>query len=127
VRTRATEDSVRAKRRAEVEQLYPELTRFYGLTPAELAATPQNILKIYIKKLPILKAREQLDAIGAATFINLPKDARTRVLRALERAADVERAPIKPTSHEGLTAALGIGVHVVDKDGNPVEEVTPNA
>jgi hypothetical protein len=106
--------------RREVEETWPELTRFYGVTPNELATLPKWIRFAYIKSLPKLHAREQLDRVIAAGMPHMDKAARKSLIRDLFRQAEFRQAePQKATSHESIEA-FGIPVTVVDKDGKEI-------
>lgn len=117
-----SEARTRARLKQELTHLWPELTHFYGLAPAELATTPKPILQLYIDALPRLLAREQLSAIQAAGSPHMEKSARGRMMRELWRQAGFSEPQATPVQSHDAIAALGIPVTVVDKDGNPVEE-----
>lgn len=87
------------------------LVRFYGGDPMRwLAETPLAVIEAMLGALPRLEAGEtlmavQAHALGAGTM--KPEDSK-RMLREIEQAAGVRRAPRK-LSPEAL-AAIGIGV-----------------
>jgi hypothetical protein len=85
---------------------------------------PRWLWRIYLEKLPALKAAEQLDAIEVTAFPHLKKEDKQRLVRSLSRAAGREAKATVPASHEENVSTLGgmgIAVEVVDKDGRPVE------
>lgn len=114
-------------RRAEIRQLWPELTFHYGITPAELKDTPNWMLRIYADALPQLLARQQLGRIEAMSFSNMDDPSRAEVMNRLRQHLPAAPAP-EPKSvgdARGLMAMTGIGMKFVDKDGNEIEPPGP--
>ena len=99
---------------------WPELTFWYGLTPAELAHTPNEIILHYLRKLPGLKADAQMMAVEASVYPHLKKSDQSKIMRNLQRmhkqySKQTAPAPRIDTA-AGLEAygGMGIGVEVVD-------------
>ena len=104
-------------RRHEVEQEWPKLSRYYGLTPAEISHMPRWLRKVYIAELPKLQAREQLAAAEASLLPHMKQSDQREVLRRLSRLADFPKQPAaKPSSKEELVASLaGMGIAVEEQ------------
>lgn len=120
--TTASPDRFSEELRNEVEQVWPELTRFYGLQPSELARLPKWMRNAYVKGMSRLHAREQLALVTAVGFPHMKAAERKRLSRTLmNQAGFAEAPPQQATSHEAI-AAFGIPVTVVDAEGNPLEE-----
>lgn len=113
---------------------FPALTYHYGLTFSELVAMPRVIIELYIRKLPILQAEEQLERIEAATFPHAKPDAQKKVIRQLNRTVQRGRPKPKtaavsksPVVMQQQLAAVGIGVKFVSAGGAPASEEVNDA
>ena len=51
---------------SEISDLWPALTRFYALSPLELAALPRTILRAYAREMGRIRSEEQLLALEAS-------------------------------------------------------------
>lgn len=110
---------------------FPALTYHYGLAFSELVSMPRVILELYIKRLPVLMAEEQMASIEASTFPHAKANAQKKVMRDLERTIsrgrpDTKAAPgvsKSPVVMQQQLAAVGIGVTFVDANGERGEGV----
>jgi hypothetical protein len=93
---------------------WPRLTRFYGLSPFELARLPRAVRRVYIRQLPLLEAEEQLALMHAADFPHLTDEGRGKVHRRLARAAGYEPGNDAPTvaPTQESVAAAGLRINV---------------
>lgn len=90
---------------------WPALSRFYGLSIAELYTTPRAILEYYEEQMPVLQAREQLAANLAADWPHAKDTARKRAHKELlEEAGWSAPAPVHPTRSVTDLGAIGIKV-----------------
>jgi len=99
---------------AELRLLWPQLTRFYGIGPAELAVTPRNIVRVYAEAIPALVADEQLLRLEASVYPHMKQADARRVARDRQRAAKrmyVEGPAREPADGiEPTLAEVGIGL-----------------
>ena len=105
---------------------WPDLTFWYGISPAELALLPNNIRKVYEKALPRVKAEQQAMMLDAASFPKMKESSQKRLINRLDKDLKAglpkEKTAVPVTSPEDLRKAnIGIDMVFVDKDGNPVE------
>jgi hypothetical protein len=97
---------------------WPRLTRFYGISPIDLATTPNLVLRVYVEQLDELEARERLHLLQISDYPHLtPKD-RAEMHRNLMDMANIPvetppAAKIDITSSEGRRALHGLGIKVV--------------
>lgn len=101
--------------------LWPRLTRFYGITPSELARLPRWLVRLYIEALDSLYAKEQLDAIQAGTAAYMESADADSLQRNLVRRANAltvvperEARRNDPAPDRARLSAMGIAV--VKKD-----------
>ena len=92
---------------AEVRYWWPRLTRFYGISPAELAELPRAITAIYIDAMPKLEAEELADAIIAADHPHMDEESRASLNRRLSYLLP-QMAPPKATEKD--LADIGVAV-----------------
>jgi hypothetical protein len=99
---------------AELRLLWPQLSRFYGIGPAELADTPRAIIRLYVDAIPALVADEQLTRLEASVYPHMKQSDARRVARDRQRQAKRmfdEGPAVEPT--DGIPATLaevGIGL-----------------
>lgn len=95
---------------------FPRLTRFYGVSPRELARTPHNILAVYAEQLPELQAEEALFAFTASDMPHLKPADRRSVYRSFERhVPKPEPVKVDVRSEEGaalVTQKFGIKIDI---------------
>jgi hypothetical protein len=102
----------------ELRLLWPQLTRFYGIGPTELAVTPRSIIRLYANAIPALSADEQLMRLEASVYPHMKQADARRVARDRQRDAKRmfdEAPPKEPT--DGIPATLaevGIGLEWVE-------------
>jgi hypothetical protein len=104
---------------------WPRLTRFYGLSPFELALIPNNILSIYAEQLPVLTAEEALLGFYTSDLPHLEKGTRRNLYRSFERMLpkpEAEKADL--TTEEGKVKAGSFGIGVIIEEGSEVESST---
>lgn len=75
--------------REEIDLVWTELTRFYGLTFDDLRRMPRVFRRIYYDAMPRIGANEQMQAIQAASFANLKESDQRKIMKRLERKAAV--------------------------------------
>lgn len=97
---------------------WPRLTRFYGISPLELAQTPNWMIRAYTEALPELEAQEQLMALQASDHPHVDTDSRKDTHRRLVDMAGYEipeesGTKIDMTTAEGRRALHGLGIAVV--------------
>lgn len=105
-----------AARRA-VEEQWPLLTHFYGISPLELAELPKNITLAYLKAMPRLQAMQQQADIEAAAYPHLERSAQKQISRRLSRMTrrglpktEEAQAPKSLEETKKTAAAIGFGV-----------------
>ena len=101
---------------------WPRLTRFYGISPAELVRMPRWLTQLYSDRLSELEAEEAMRASTVSMLPHVEQSDRDRVTRALQRSANIPESPaatVDPYSDEGkgVLAGMGIGV-VIDSPGS---------
>ena len=105
---------------------WPALTRFYGISPFELARMPHWLTRLYAEKLPEIEARETMRGTTISAFPHTIDRDRDRMIRDLVRQSGYEpvaATPIDPTTDEGRVALAGMGIGVtidspvVENDG----------
>lgn len=105
---------------------WPRLTRFYGLSPLELATMPNVLLAVYAEAIPMLEAQESLDAILASDMPHAEEKDRDRILRLLRAKAQIDEQveKIDPTSAAGVAqaGAVGIGVRIERRPKDPPKD-----
>jgi len=124
---------------------FPALSFHYSIPPSELAVSPNWLLKMYQDALPALIQAQHLQDMEACAYPYLKEKDAERLLRRVHRAADawppeeVRRAAAartrrgaaapSPQTARMQLAAAGIGMTILDKDGNVVTpgEVTGRA
>lgn len=125
-RTRPSLKEFQETQRQEIEETWPLLTFYYGITPDELARLPRWLRSTYMKRLPALLATEELKGLQSSMFPQLDQSTRRRVLNSLERQArrgePEQPRPQTPQQFEQTAAALGIPIKFVNAQG---EEVSP--
>jgi hypothetical protein len=57
-------------------QLYPRLTRFYGLSPKQLMRMPRPLVFLYIDEMVTLAAEDQLVRMQASAYPHMDEDGR---------------------------------------------------
>lgn len=96
---------------------WPRLTRFYGISPLELARTPNVILGVYIEQLPELEAQEQLLAFQAADYPHVDIGDRREWHSKLVAMANLPEPEIDRsvdmTTADGRRVLHGLGIKVV--------------
>lgn len=111
------------EREADAElAFWPQLTRFYGIPPSELARLPRTIVSLYAEHLRPLIAREQILALEASAYPHLKKGDAQKIARRWERNA----RSLQPVQHaiaptDGMTFvqsvnALGIVVEGLEEE-----------
>lgn len=102
----------------ELRLLWPQLSRFYGIGPAELAETPRSIVRLYAEAIPALVADEQLMRLEAAVYPHMKQADARRVARERQRVARRmfdEVPPQEPSDGIPRTLAeVGIGLEWVE-------------
>ena len=93
---------------------WPRLSRFYGLSPFELARLPRWLTEFYAECLPALQAEETLLAIMVSDHPHATEADRNKIHRILQRDADteVEVPSIDPSTEAGQFALAGMGIAV---------------
>lgn len=91
---------------------WPRLTRFYGISPAELARTPNVITRVYIDALGKLEAEEQLSRMQASDFPHLTESARGKIHRGLMRAAGYGQGAEAPKVAPTAAGMAAVGLHI---------------
>jgi hypothetical protein len=129
VATPAPKSSGAAEREEERNDLrvrhWPDLTFHYGFSVEELVRLPHNLRRVYERALPRLLAQEQAALIDACAFPNMDKAGQSKLIRRLNKALRRDEVAEVPSSDEASlahAAATGIGVKLVDAEGNPIEE-----
>ncbi len=110
MRTMTTSSTMTETTRSDLEltELYPLLTRFYGISPRELATWPRQFIQSYAEAVPHLIAREQLLALEVAIFPYMKREAaRQTVQNYKRRGLGSDDAPITDVS---AVASLGIAI-----------------
>lgn len=94
--------------------LWPRLTRFYGISPSEIAQTPRAILELYLEQMPSIQAQEQLKQIQAASMPHATEQAARRIHRMLVRMAETDDAEVvNPQRSDHVQGLAKIGIKVV--------------
>lgn len=93
--------------------LWPRLTRFYGISPSEIARTPRVILELYAEQIPRLQAQEQLMAVQAACMPHATEQAARRVHKMLARMAETTEDAVDPRRADHVQGLASIGIKVV--------------
>jgi hypothetical protein len=97
---------------------WPLLTRFYGLTPRELARTPRVLLDLYRKAIPEIVAEETMIAMQIADFPHLEQSARREIHDKLLSGTGIDPTPVFNPQQPKDHIALGdMGIPVVMGDG----------
>ena len=94
---------------------WPRLTRFYGISPAELYRTPNVLLQVYLDALPVLQAEETMVAFLTADLPYMKDADRKKAKRLLSRwLPDEPEQKIDPDTDAGVATAarLGIGIKI---------------
>lgn len=100
-------------------RMWPHLTRFYGLSPADLAGMEYWLLEVYLEAMPEIEAEEQLARIQASDFPHADPQQRKSVHRALVRTVERVAEPTgqktapaisDPAAEAGKLAKIGIRV-----------------
>lgn len=94
---------------------WPRLTRFYGITPVELASMPYVLIELYAENLLVLEAEETLLAMLVADMPHATAAERRKARRAFTRYLGDE--PVQKIDHSteaghAQAAALGIKIDV---------------
>ena len=99
---------------------WPRLTRFYGLSPFELARMPNWLTRLYAKKLPGLEAEELLSLYIAPVLPHVRVRDRDRMLRRIQERAGFEEVveTIDSQTEEGKVVLAGMGIGVVLEDSD---------
>ena len=96
---------------------YPDLTFWYGLSPAEIMAMPRWALREYMDNLDRLKAEQETMMVRAVSYPNLKKASQNKARRDLRRRMNYgadKRAATKPkTKGEMARHLAGIGIGFV--------------
>jgi hypothetical protein len=99
--------------RVKVED-WPRLTRFYGISPAELLRTPHAILEVYAAQLMELQAEETLMAMVVSDMPYMSDSDRKKARRPLARVVgggeQVQKIDHTTEGGRATAAQLGIGV-----------------
>jgi hypothetical protein len=93
------------------------LTRFYGVSPTELATWPGWLIDLYYDAMERLAAEDTAQAIMTSSYPNMTEEAQKNIGRDLQRVlgrGGGER--VNPVSEEGKSALGGIGIKVVVGD-----------
>lgn len=97
---------------------WPLLTRFYGLTPFELARIPRAVLDLYRKQIPEIVANETLIAMQVADFPHLEQSSRHEIHEKLLKGTGVDPTPVfDPRQPKDHVALGGMGIPVVIEEG----------
>lgn len=97
-------------------QLWPRLTRFYGLSFDELRVMPRPFVYVYLNEMPSLIAEEQLRAIEAASYAHMDEDGRNESYKRWSgslKTDDVEAEA--PILHDAASLAK-IGIKFVKEE-----------
>jgi hypothetical protein len=93
---------------------WPLLTRFYGLTPFELARIPRAVLKLYRNAIPELVAEETMIGMQIADFPHLEQSSRREIHDKLLKGTGVDPTPVfNPEQPKDHVALGGMGIPVV--------------
>ena len=95
---------------------FPRLTRFYGISPLELADTPNWVLQLYVDCISELEAEERILAMQVSDWSHLSeKDRRSIRSRLIERLNTEPVAPptMNVTEHASKRDLAAIGIKVV--------------
>ena len=96
-------------------QLYPRLTRFYGLSPEQLMRMPRPLVFLYIDEMITLAAEEQLMCMEAAAWPHMDEDSRSETHATWEKQLKREGADeVQPLELARMPAQLaGMGINFV--------------
>lgn len=99
----------------EVRELWPRLTRFYGLSYEELKRLPRIILDRYTEMMPMLQADEQVRALEASAYPHVDAETARSIYRFWVNVrtagfAALSTSEVKKPSHPGDISQLGIEV-----------------
>lgn len=112
---------------SEISDLWPVLTRFYGLSPLELAALPRTILRAYAREMGRIRSEEQLLALEASAYPHLKSSDARSVARRHERAArrgfsTPARVAGSDKELAGMAISAGIVVEFAEEAEREVQE-----
>lgn len=101
----------RAEWAAASLDIWPQLTRFYGIPPSELARMPRVVIIKYIEQMGPISSSEQLDALEASVYPHVKQaDARRisrrRVREARKLGRGRRRQTAAPAKKEGTAEDL---------------------
>lgn len=94
---------------------WPRLTRFYGISPAELQDLPHALITMYADSLPQLHSEEILERMLVADMPWAEKGDRNRIRNSyLRELSDEDTAPEKIDVHTegGVQQAATFGIRV---------------
>lgn len=104
----------------ELRDLFPQLTRFYGLSFFELMAMPRWAIRIYAEALDVLSARERLDAIEASAFPHMSEsdasDLQGRYLDVVNAGIAADAPPLVDPGAFGIEVVRARRDGAVDND-----------
>lgn len=94
---------------------WPRLSRFYGLSFAELLEMPRWAIRHYLMEIPALSAEEQLARADAAAYPHFEEESAESFRRGLMKAAGIEEESfaVDPQTLETKKALEKIGIKVV--------------
>ena len=111
-------------KRREIEQVYPDLTYYYGLKPDEIAEMPRNLKQLYLDAIPRLQAGEQLRRIEASIYPWIDEKSQQSVQRTWRKhlPESAEDAPkLNPETMKAMAAMSGIAVVMEPKADTPAD------
>lgn len=79
------------KVRADIRDLWPRLTFYYGISPVELATWPRWLVHLYADRLDRFIAEGQLGAIEATQAVWMEANDQRSVVRYYQKQAKGER------------------------------------
>jgi hypothetical protein len=106
-------------------ETYPDLTRFYGLTPEQIAEMPRPLRLVYERAMKRIVATEQARMLDVITFPHQKQQARQKFARQLERKINGGRTSNQqvPTSGKEMKqTAAGIGIKVMTSSERKARE-----
>jgi len=128
------------RRAAEYRAAFPTISFWYGIGPAELARTPNNVIRMYLDALPSLIAQYQHTMVEVALAPHMKKEGFRSTVRRMAASANrlwkaiplptqkkKEKPKLTAGEFKSQMAAFGFGVTVIPRDDppSPVEAKLP--
>lgn len=125
---------------AEYRAAFPTISFWYGVGPAELANTPNNVIRMYLDALPSLMAQYQHTMVEVALAPHMKKEGFRSTVRKMASSAnrlwkaiplperkEKEKPKLTAAEFKNQMAAFGFGVTVIPRDDppSPVEAKLP--